>query len=317
MNKQFESDLKPIIKEIGDALLPIAADRMGFPLKILKKRMRIRLRRTNYSSEINADINNSASIINVNEALMIFYHKMLKVFAATLKVGIIKNGIKGKITISPDRVASVFDKLAQAYLEGRILTQKGFSLWDLEEGQQTVTHRLVNGCECFAVAHELGHAIIINSKNEVNEYIKAERIIREFLSSINELAEKQKSKLIKPWTNEICADLIGLNLSLAQPKRLYKDWENYQDWLFAGAEINRMLDWMLNAFEFRLNGESEYFFSFTHPPDFLRLQALRSCLGTDFSITGFDIGSNFFYFASGILDHIFKGKPFPIYFKKS
>jgi len=154
--------LEPILKEFADSLFPCAADRLCILVSKLKKRLPIRLRPTRYSTEINADFSKARSEINVNEALFIFYHKMLKVFAVTLNVGFNDTKIIEKTSIPWKTVVLITDNLIRAYLEDRILLQGGFKLEELTEGQETVAGLLREGCEILQSDMKLD--IILSTK---------------------------------------------------------------------------------------------------------------------------------------------------------
>lgn len=265
--------LKKIIKDIAGGMLPYAAARIGVPHDEFRKRLEVRLGR---SKDINAYANAATTRITINEALMMFYHKMLKVFVITLSVGDKSSGILLKPTIPPEEILSVQKKLLQADLEDKLLKTKGFELKELNAGQRAVLARLVRSCECFAVGHELGHVVISRTKGNIPEYANGRRTVKDFLESIDDLSNAQRCELIEPWTNEICADLIGLQLSLAQPKtEPYSGWGNYKQWLCAGAEITRLLDMMRQEFDDRLNHGKMITFINTHPYDYLRWKAIR------------------------------------------
>jgi hypothetical protein len=51
-------------------------------------------------------------------------------------------------------------------------------------------------------------------------------VVQNFLSQIKDLTDKEKSELLEPWVEEICADRIGLQLSLSRfNSKSFKDWE--------------------------------------------------------------------------------------------
>jgi hypothetical protein len=102
--QEMRGELRKIIKDIAMEMLPLAANRIGIEPSDLKKRLSIELNR---GTDINAYTNKSGNRIIVNDSLMIFYHKMLKVFAATLSVGDKTTGIIRKPVISPKTILSV------------------------------------------------------------------------------------------------------------------------------------------------------------------------------------------------------------------
>jgi hypothetical protein len=299
-----------IAKDIAERMLPHAATRIGIPHSELKKRLEVRLGR---SKDINAYANAATTRITINASLMVFYHKMLKVFVATLSVGDKTSGILGKPTISPDRILSAQKRLLQADSEDSLLTTEGFQLKELDAGQRTVLVYLVRSCECFAVGHELGHVVINRTKGNVPEYDSSRAAVRDFLESIDDLSSAQRRELIEPWTNEVCADLIGLQLSLAQPKiEPYSRWGDHKEWICAGAEITRLLDLMREEFDDRLNHGKMITFVNTHPHDYLRWKAIRSSSEYKAACGDSSLGDSFRTF-TGVLDDIFEETDIGVY----
>lgn len=96
-----ENGLKSIIKNISNEMIPQASIRMGITYDDLKKRLDVQL---GLGEEINAYANPSATRITINWALMIFYHKLLKVFATTLTVGDKSTRVLTKRTVSPENL---------------------------------------------------------------------------------------------------------------------------------------------------------------------------------------------------------------------
>jgi hypothetical protein len=304
--EEIRNGLRPIIEDIFERLLPHAATRIGLSDRELRRRLSIHLRPVRFSDDINAYVNAGASVITINEALMLFYHKIVKLFVATINVGNIKTGIMQNTRISSKKVIGVCRELMQAYLEDRILMQPGIMTEELTRGQIIVCSRLVRSCETFAVAHELGHVVIAKMKGEIVEYATAKRAVREFLEEIPDLAETQKLELVKPWSNELCADLIGLQLSCSQPEtEPYNHWRNYKQWLSSGAQINRLSELMLQEYQDKLTLGHKITLVSTHPHDYLRVDTIRKS-SEEFNSSGhYDFGKIFGQFAMGVLDDIF------------
>jgi hypothetical protein len=298
--------LKPIIKDIAKRLIPPAAIRLGIPAKEVQKRLSINFLRTNLSKEINAYVKPSTFSITISEALMIFYHKMLKVFVSTLDVGYINTQIVEKRKFPPGRILKECKKLLQAYSENKLFEEGAFLLEELTEGQSIVLSYLVDSCEYFAVAHELGHIITMQTKGKIGEYSLAKDTVEEFLSKIPDLGKKDKLMLIKPWTNEICADLTGLQLSLSQsPTKRNKHGYDNKQWFSSGAQIALLLNFMLQEYEDRLNNGRKVSFDSTHPHDSLRVVAIRKRAKELHSLGPYDVGKIFGHFVVGMLDDIF------------
>lgn len=303
---ELNKGMEKIIEDIGERLLPLAYTRAGIQVSDSKKRLRVVFKPVIISEDINAYYDPDKNEITVNDHLMVFYHKMLKVFVAMLTVGVRKTSTLDKVTIPSGRILSACRELMQAYCEKKLMAQEGFQLSKLGEGQKAVLCRLVRSCECFDVGHELGHFVIKNTKADIAEHTTATKTVKDYLEGRADLCTNVKLKLIKPWSNEICADLIGLQLSLAQSNtEPYNHWENYKQWLCAGAEISLLLMWMFEEFEDRLKYGSNIPPSETHPPGDLRREAIRSSSGTlSPSEEPFDFGKTFSTFANGLLEEL-------------
>jgi hypothetical protein len=295
-----QGGLRPILKEFADSLFPCVANRLAVPVSDLKKGLQVRLRPARYSTEVNADVNRSDSLININESLMIFYHKMLKVFVSTLDVRDLETKVLYKATIPWRRVVRVTRELLQALMEDRILLQKGFRLEELTQNQENVLGLLRDGCEKFSIAHELGHVIIARSRGKVHEYFSANEEVVGYLKPRDSMRGYEK-QVIEPWTNELCADLIGLKLLLSLPPE-EGDGKYYKSWLASGAVISGELRWMLEDYEARL--KQEFTPSITHPPEFLRAKYLNSFIAKEIPNEP-NYSANFFYFGMRVLDAIF------------
>lgn len=184
----------------------------------------------------------------------------------------------------------------------------GFDSKELNKGQIAVVSYLVKSCECFAVGHEFGHIIISKTKNHIPEYEEALNTVEDFLNPITDLTAKQKSEFLEPWAMELCADHIGLQLSLGQPKtKQFEHWGAYKEWLCAGAEISRELDLMRQEFDDRLTLGNKVTFTSSHPHDFLRLKAIRA--SPEYTANhGESLLSKYFSTFTGILDSILEKK---------
>jgi hypothetical protein len=210
-----------------------------------------------------------------------FYHKMVKVFVSTIGIGEDEEHATERPIEPFDRVVVVCKGLMEAFWDKRLLTQGGFWFSQVGKVQMFLTERLVHCCECFIMAHELGHVMMVFSKEEVAEYAVAREIVDGYMSFVLGLDDDAKSRMAKAWTEEICADLIGLQLSLAQPKteRPYKAWRNHKQMLYGGAEIALVLPAMLEEYHWKVHqGGPRIRVSpvSNHPPNLLRLKAIRS-----------------------------------------
>jgi hypothetical protein len=300
---EIRSELEKIIKDIAKAMRPLAASKIGISENELSKTLSVSL---GINDEINAYADKRGRYIVINGSLMVFYHKMLKVFCATLSVGDKNTGIMYKPTIHPEKIASIMENLLKADLEKKLIKTEGLYGTQLNVLQLQIENQLRHCCECFAVGHELGHIIITRRKSDVPEMKTAEIMVEEFLKPINGLKESDKSDLLKEWTEEICADLLGLQLILSIPEiEPYKRWANYKSLLCSGAEISRTLDLMRQEYADKLNNGNMITLVSSHPHDYLRLKAIRSSPEYALSNAPPSYGKKFYEF-SKIVDYILK-----------
>jgi hypothetical protein len=293
--------IKPVLREFAEALIPSAASRLRVPASELKKRLQMRLVDSRYSTEVNAYASRSGCVVSVTEALFIFYHKMLKVFVATLDVADAETKMVEKKLIPWRRVVRVTKRLIEAYLENRILLEKGFRLEELTDGQEHILGLLRGGCEKFAIAHELGHVIILRSKGKVPEYTPARKVVLGFLRGRDGLGGPDRKAMVESWTNELCADLIGLKLLLSA-RREEGEGRHYKGWLASAAIISCELRWMIEDYEVR--HDREYTRSATHPDEFLRVKFLNSFVSKEMPDEP-NYSGYFFDYGMRVLDAIF------------
>jgi hypothetical protein len=296
-----------LIEDLTSRLLPRASLRMGIDQKDLRRRLDLRIES---STEINASVEivegGEHIVVVVNDALMLFYHKMLKVYVSSLGV---EDNEKNEIenpTMSFDKIVKACKDLIDGFWNGKLLTTQGFRLEELSFAQSAILERLLRSCECFDVAHELGHAVIIISNDEVEEYEFAKSIVIDFLCNMVSMNETERNEMIEPWTEEICADLIGLDISLSQENvGPYLNWPNYKQWLCGGAEISHLLNMMLREYYDRMNLGSNILLTSTHPYDYLRWKALSTC-PTKASISDrLKYGQRFGAFSLQVLNELF------------
>jgi hypothetical protein len=299
--------LKGIIEDFLDRLLPIAASRIGIQPSDLKRKFNLRFESSNViNASIKTQDNWENFEITFNDALMLFYHKMLKVYVSTLGIKDDETNIAEKPTVSLHRIASVCEGLIEAYWAGKLLNKGGFRLEELGEGQTGILSHLVLSGECFDVAHELGHAVFGIMKGNVVEYSFAWKIVTDFVEGIPDLGSEEKLGLIEPWIEESCADLIGLQLCLAQPRtQPYNNWPHHKQWLCGGAEITVLLHMLLQEYyDRKTNGRNITLVS-SHPHDYLRWKVIDSSPEKNTFTDNLKLGKHFGNFALGVLDCLF------------
>jgi hypothetical protein len=302
------SSLQEIAQSILGLLSPIAATRAGIDAEDFHGRVRLDFRDSSViNAGVHSDDNWQSFSIVMNQALMIFYHKMLKVFASTIGIGKNEQEASERPTAPPKKILSVSKKLLIAFEEGTILRQKSFYAEELGKGQTAIVGRLVNACECFDIAHEIGHAIYGIKNKQVPEQALAVQSVVGFLADIQDLSQADKEALIEPWTEEICADLIGLNLTLSQPcVPPYNSWPNYKQYLCGGAEISHLLQMMIGEFIDRRHFGSRIALVSTHPHDYLRWKAISRSPDKAAITDNIGFGKMFGNFTMWILNSLFQ-----------
>jgi len=266
------------VTEISERLLPYAAPRVGIAREDLEKRFK--RARLVFSSDVNGYVcsrdNWQTFEVLLNRGLMMFYHKMVKVFVGG-NIGIGKgesHAIEKPLEFS--RAISTCKALMEAFWEDRLEDQGGFWFAEFGETQMCMTAALVHCCECFTLAHEWGHAVIRLSNGKLVELATAKKLVEGFLSSISGLSAEERGRWLEYWTEEIAADLIGLHLSLELPDmHPFDNCANYKQWIYGGAEIALILIAMLEAYHDKIHHGPKMTLVRSHPPGLLRLKAIR------------------------------------------
>jgi len=274
--------MQRIVSDLADQLLPHAAARIGLTHEGLRERLLGA--RLEESHEVNGYVRWSEGgqrfEIVLNLALMMFFHKMVKLLVGTIGFGEDEERAT-EVPIGRDTLVAACKGLIEAFWAGRLLTQAG--LWYEQFGKMQIllTEHLVHCCECSVVGHELGHVVIQLSPGEVEEVRLARQMVDGYTALVSGLEGEAKNEMARAWVEEICADLIGLHLCLAQPKTqpLYSHWRNHKQMLFGGAEIALILRAMLEEYHWKVHcGNPRIRVSpvSTHPPGLLRLAAIRA-----------------------------------------
>jgi hypothetical protein len=145
------------------------------------------------------------------------------------------------------------------------------------------------------------------SRTNPPEYSVAKRHVEEFLSKLPDLSNESKSEIIEPWTNEISADLIGLQLMLSQtPDPPYYNWENHKQWLCGGVEISHLMNLMLSEYYDRLNHGKQIRLVSSHPHDYLRWKAVSISEAKTSFADHLNLGKTFSRFTLDVLASCFK-----------
>jgi hypothetical protein len=201
--EEAHQGLKGIIRDLSKRLVPYAALRIGIDPVELESRLKSA--RLEPSPDFNGCVQTSDNWktfeIVINEGLMMFYHKMVKVFVASVRVRDTQDDSTHG-SIEPTRIVSVCRRLIEAYFQGRLFTQAGFSFDDFGKAKVLMTTALVHCCECFAIAHEFGHLVVQLSKTKLPEHATAKKLVEDFLQLFSTLDGNMKARFVAPWTEE-------------------------------------------------------------------------------------------------------------------
>ena len=134
----------------------------------------------------------------------------------------------------------------------------------------------------------------------------------EFLQKIHPHPGKEiAGSFTLPWTDELCADLIGLNLALSQiGSEPYCGWREPTRCFYDGIEVFQVLLRMVEEYRERKSYGSKLALVPTHPHGLLRMEAI-SRVRKD---AGVPLGDRFqmvtqcFRFSRHVLDEIFREK---------
>lgn len=266
--------LHQIIVDLGKQLIPYTATKVRMEPDVLKNCI------LNVSMIMDPEVNGFARSsdnwktfeIGINIGLMIFLHKMIKVFAS--RIGVM--GDEGHPVENPEipfeNTISVAKRLMKAYWDQNLLSTMGFQVMQLSEEQMNISSHLLHHAECFVVAHEFGHIVINLHQAEVKELNIGIEVVRGILEGISDLSETSKHQLTRQWGQEIGADLIGLQLVLELGKT-----DHDKILIYSAAELVFILQNMLETFYEKNIGENLPLGS--HPPSQMRLAVLRSIVG--------------------------------------
>jgi hypothetical protein len=305
-DKEIDPGMSQLVSDLGKRLLTPAAARIGIDPEKLQDRLTFVYGELSHSVNgyVRSFDNGCTFEIVLNVRLMIFLHKMVKVFVAS--VGVRTKRFPDAAKPKPfGRIVSACKDLMDAFWEGRLHMQKGFWLAELGRNQIDLSEMLLQSCECFCLAHELGHIVIALSKEEVPEYAPARKLVEDFLHLLSELNEREKDQIVGPWTQEICADLIGLQLVLAQSStRPYNAWDNFRQFLYGGAEAVLIFIGMLQEYYDKMHHGSKMTLVNTHPPALLRLKAIRSSPERTSFVDDAKIGGRCGVFATKVLSKV-------------
>jgi hypothetical protein len=205
--------------------------------------------------------------IGINMGLMIFFHKMIKVFASRMSVLDESGRPSSKYKIPALDTASAARRLMRAFWEGDLTSTHGFRLADLADHQVEISQSFLDYAEWFVVAHEMAH-IVINLTRE-KPANQLDDIVSWVRSSLRDVAGAAEIALL--WGEEIYADYIGFGLQVSS---IPKNHSFERIMAFSSAQLVLIMQMMLEDFHKTYYGQDAPISE--HPPSLFRLESLRA-----------------------------------------
>jgi hypothetical protein len=179
-------------------------------------------------------------------------------------------------------------------------------LIELTERQLQFCGGLTDAAGLFVCAHEFGHVVInlagpdvpqmgygmrvIDSLfSQIGEMSRpeAERIVpadvRELYAEFKKLSDADKNNIVRHWGEELTADLIGLELCVAQEKDPMGRVR-----ALAGVEASLIIMRIAETYCVRIHGAPRLG---AHPPSHIRLDALRAVVKNTDLAAGLEVGA--------------------------
>lgn len=232
--------------------------------------------------------------IYVNEGLMMFCHKFVKLFASRV-VAMSDGKPKEHAEIPVSRTVACAKQLLAAFWSKTIYNTVGFNLMQLSDFQVKFAGITLHHAETFVVAHEFGHIIINTSSSKPPQLAFAEDALKTILSRQSE--QNDLDSLVSAWGQEIASDLIGLGLCLQCGG---DDWDRIR--IYSGVEFLLIAQHMLETFyKKKFNRQPP---TGDHPPSKLRLEFIRSVVNRDNPASVAQIGNALEELSNNILESI-------------
>lgn len=278
-DKWVDADLADVLMYRANCLIPYVARKMGKRNDELKKCLTklILIESPVLNGYVKTKDNWKTFQIHVSWGLMIFIHKMIKLFLCRMSV---TNGhcIVDEARISDEEMLSAAERLMQAFWRGTFFQTPSISLTDLSKSQIELSTYLLHYAECFVIAHEFGHVLIETCPEKIRkELLTASAAIESRNKGIKISQTKHvgvgEKTLLESWTKELTADLLGLKLCLEQ-----RDDDIGRMVIRSSAELVFIFMLMLEKFYEKSTGQNYWLHErdrgMTHPPTVLRLEFL-------------------------------------------
>lgn len=251
-----------------------AAAKLGVPTEDLSNRL------TTVRSFPNPQVNASTSstddwrtvTIGVNLGLMLFFHKMIKVFISRFGV-IDQDSSRQESSIALGRTAAMGQRLMKAFWDGTLINEPGFPLEEFSKEQFLLGMNCLDAAETFVIGHELGHAVI-NCFPGTLSHVPIGQSLAESAIDTGPISVpiEHRARLIREWGEEFSADYFGLAVTVSSCANPVQ--KEITLWAIEMALVQ--MD-MLEQFYRQRTGQRPPLGS--HPPSKVRRIALRAALG--------------------------------------
>lgn len=287
-----KAGLSKIVKDAAHEMLPAVSERLHCKSDNLTHRLTSvgMIEHPEVNGFVKTADNWRTFEIFLNVGLMMFFHKISKMFAS--RIGVMGQDMNPSEhpSIPYEEMVRVAKKLMESFWSNNLLNTVGFYSIQLSLNQNIFAGILLHFAEKFVVAHELGHVTINLSPQYPSEYEYA-------LTLLNDIHIEAFQRDVEQWAEEIASDLIGLQLTVSTEN---DDIQRMKALL--GAEFVFIVQNMLEQYfekKFRENPPIG-----THPPSKLRLALIRKAVGQSNPEGVFQVGKALESMADDIISKI-------------
>lgn len=234
--------------------------------------------------------------ISLSEGLLIFHHKMVKLFVTP--VSIVGDGQRmvEETRFTHEETLSIARQLMASFWEGTFFQTPAFSMVSLTKRQITLQSLLLNWSESFVIGHEFGHVIMHESPDCTKRDLLIlkgveDGMVRPVLGKRPALDE---AATLRNWMEELAADFVGVNLCASLTQDTMQ-----RALIHASGLLSLILCDMLEQYRRKVGGAEAL--DPTHPPAALRREVMRTLLDWP---AGMDLGDAFGKFSQWILERI-------------
>ena len=282
MKKRFGAPIKDplgalsgIVNSMAAKITPIAAKKIGISESALQKRITsIQILKIQDVNGFTSSSDNWKSFnIGVNLGLMLFFNSMAKLFHSRMAI-LHDDGTMSQPKITIDESVKMAKNLMNAYWNGTIYQEKGFDAIQLDDNQLMQAGIILSNAEHFVLAHEFGHIVLHTAQKDKNITNMYNHFVTSTENMLNDsgLSPKDVRTMAPMWGEELTCDWLGINLSFERfdpgLERMYA---------YTGTEFVFIAQNMLTMFLSKTNHPE--FVNTSHPPSYIRLNALRATIG--------------------------------------